>query len=152
MEPRPSDITQDDIESWEFTRQEYIASEEGRMMLREPPAEVWYSGCWLKEQLLAIGCQEKTIESICFAAGQRQAMFNDYWKIAKDALENYKKGIVEKPGAKLAEALMQEKFGEKPDINKAMEFLGTHPNPGKLWELFVLCALKGTSILPRPPE
>jgi hypothetical protein len=151
MEPRPSDITQDDIDSWEAERQEYIACEAGQM-LREPPAEVWYTGCWLKEQLLALGCQEKTIESICFAAGQRQAMFNDYWKIAKDALENYKKGIVEKPGANLADALMREKFGDKLDAHQAVEFLSDHPHPEKLWELFVLCALKGKSVLPQPPE
>lgn len=152
MQPRPPDLTPEKLAEYEQSRQEWLA-EEGHTLLRIPPAEIWYSGCWLKEKLLELNCPEDLAERIGWAVGQRQAANPDAWQVVYTALENYKKGEWEEPGEELGLKIMKEQFGENPTPADVIQWFASQGvNPGQLMELMTRFAIQGKSALPQPPR
>jgi hypothetical protein len=112
---RPDNITSEEYKSWETAYQSFVEKLKHDNLIRVPELEIWYAGCWLNRELSILGCPNDIIEKICFAVGQRQALLTGVWEPVYKALEEYKQGRWEVPGPKLAEKIIQEKFGDKPD-------------------------------------
>jgi hypothetical protein len=103
-EGRPDDL---DIDRYETSFQKSIeeTGEAATDMLRE----IYYSGDWLHDQLIEFGASPGDAKNACEVAGQRTFLSNP-WVAAKRVLEDFKKGIKEKPGAELADKLLEEQM------------------------------------------
>jgi hypothetical protein len=87
-------------------------------------SDVRKSGDRLMAELLKLGCAPELASDICFATGQRHAMFPEQmWETVQTTLDRYKLGQWETPGPELAQKLIAEKFGNPPDRRKVTAWL-----------------------------
>lgn len=114
------------------TAQQYSERETQRLEADDLiPPEVWHSGCWLRERLLAVKCGAAVAERIGFAVGQKQAhqtTIEGVWNEAVTAFERYtESGTWDEPGEALALQLLRENFGDPPDPIQILEWLRSRP-------------------------
>lgn len=104
------EIAQELLAKWD---REYVEAETDMMdavlpSSREFQEELFISGCWLGRELKSNGCEpSEARDKICEVHGQR-CMGKNPWDVARQVLENYKQGIIETPGAALADKIMFE--------------------------------------------
>lgn len=119
--PRPSNVTEEDIQAWEVLRLEYEAEnpiDPGAMLVTASlfpnwkpcdPTELFYAGEWLSRELAVIGITGEADSEICQSFGQKCFFSDDPWVTAQECLDQAKTGQWDKPGQELAERLFVEK-------------------------------------------
>ena len=142
--PMPANITPEELAQWnrEFDQRdaEYLAKNPRLSVAREMfrilfplwiqpnVREAHLCGVWLGRELAALGCDDTTLEKICWANGQKCAaqVWDDPWAITLDSLDAYKRGQWDEPGDELGEKLfvaqmveLQRQFG--PPTPEAQE-------------------------------
>lgn len=116
---RPEDLTDAKIEAYNRVYAEMVAKEEFPFV--SSFSEGFIACCYLADKLRELNCPSDLVDRICFAAGQRQTLADDPWEAPLNALENYKRGVWEEPGAELSEKLIREEFGDNPDPNAILK-------------------------------
>lgn len=89
--PRPSFITNEDIERWskEIDENSQLPKE---MIKSAVVREVCYAGLWLAEQLADLQCPDSLISRIQFSAGKSSFGKKDTWDIHQQFLQGYQNG------------------------------------------------------------
>lgn len=111
VDSRPDDIDAAELAEWGDGFEDWKRS-------NDPPPitdnksndffrELFYSGQWLRRELEKLTDDDNLIESQQSVVGQR-AFLNNPWTAAKAVLANFKDGIIESPGAALADTIMRE--------------------------------------------
>lgn len=132
---RPETVPQADIDKWEVARVAYNETHPENLV--PIPPDVWHSGEWLYEQLLANNCTKELAEQIGFALSQKQAFTRNYWELAQKTLDDYKRGVWDIPGPALAMRLLKERFGERPDpVEIFQALIADGADPKKLSKMY----------------
>lgn len=119
--PRPDTVTPEDINRWRREIRQTLHNTNDwalRAVLEKCLDDsvfadrIAYSGAWLGERLVELGCLPELKHKICFAHGQRVFRNADPWGLAQAALDAYKEGLWEEPGLELAERVISETLPE----------------------------------------
>jgi hypothetical protein len=117
---RPERITEEDLKRWDsIVEQDSFSS--SMMIMFSKLKEMMRAGLWLAEMLDKLGAEEQEIKNIQFSFGQKSLYISSddiLWKLAQETIENYKKGIVDVPGEKLAQELIAKNTIPKSKIEK----------------------------------
>ena len=141
------------IEVWEEMR--LLWEQREPLTAGSYPHEAFYSGYYIGEKLMELGCPPDRIDAILMAAGQRQAGLDDeqIWQIAVHTIEEYKQGRWEMPGNELAEKIQRERFGENADpLNVIVEMAKHTPDKGGLFEKMMIARFMMTYGPPGPDQ
>lgn len=109
---RPTDIPSEKWVEWEKDFERDKPPEYKMMVMAVPEMaavlkELFLSGCWLEDELIALKCDRDLRKDILFSQGQRSLGQNP-WLVARRALDEYLAGQHIPAGKELAEALLND--------------------------------------------
>jgi hypothetical protein len=112
---RPVEITEEDIKRWDLSIEKDPLTS-SLLIIAPELKEMMRSSIWLAEQLDKLGATKDEIRDIQFSFGQKSvyvpldklSSYKQFWDLAQKILEDYKKGIIDAPGEKLAQELIIE--------------------------------------------